>query len=106
MKPFLMKSFKQLEFVLKIYSFSFFLITFHKNKVFFKKKNSIEAAAGVTPFGTHYWSSSEHNSSKAKSVDMSSGNDSNTNKFTQRNVRAIRTFSGGTGLYNPGTGFD
>ena len=70
------------------------------------QKALIEAAAGVTPFGANYWSSSEHNSSKAKSVDMSSGNDSNTNKFTQRNVRAIRTFSGGTGLYNPGTGFD
>ena len=70
------------------------------------QKNSIEAAAGVTPFGTDYWSSSEQNSSKAKSVDMSSGNDSNTNKSSQYRVRAIRTFSGGTGLSDPGTGFD
>jgi hypothetical protein len=70
------------------------------------QKNSIEAAAGVTPFGTDYWSSSEHNSSKAKSVDMSSGNDSNTNKSSQYRVRAIRTFSGGTGLSDPDTGFD
>jgi hypothetical protein len=70
------------------------------------QKNSIEAAAGVTPFGTDYWSSSEQNSSKAKSVDMSSGNDSNTNKSSQYRVRAIRTFSGGTGLSDPDTGFD
>ena len=70
-------------------------------------KNSIEAAAGVTPFGTDYWSSSEHNSSKAKSVDMlSNGNESDTNKNTQLRVRAIRTFSGGTGLSDPDTGFD
>ena len=69
-------------------------------------KNSIEAAAGVTPFGTDYWSSSEHNSSEAKSVDMSSGNDSNTDKGTQRNVRAIRTFSAGANLSNPGSGFN
>ena len=72
----------------------------------YSQKNSIEAAAGVTPFGTDYWSSSEHNSSKAKSVDMSSGNDSNTNKSSQYRVRAIRTFSGGTGLSNPGSGFN
>ncbi len=83
-----------------------FLPSLEELKEMYSQKNSIEAAAGVTPFGANYWSSSEHNSSKAKSVDMSSGNDSNTNKFTQRNVRAIRTFSGGTGLYNPGTGFD
>ena len=69
------------------------------------KKVSIEDVTGVA-FGNHYWSSSEHNSSKAKSVDMSSGNDSNTNKSSQYRVRAIRTFSGGTGLSDPDTGFD
>ena len=83
-----------------------FLPSLEELKEMYSQKNSIEAAAGVTPFGANYWSSSEHNSSKAKSVDMSSGNDSNTNKFTQRNVRAIRTFSGGTGLSDPDTGFD
>lgn len=83
-----------------------FLPSLEELKEMYSQKNSIEAAAGVTPFGANYWSSSEHNSSKAKSVDMSSGNDSNTNKNTQRNVRAIRTFSGGTGLSDPDTGFD
>ena len=83
-----------------------FLPSLEELNEMYSQKNSIEAAAGVTPFGANYWSSSEHNSSKAKSVDMSSGNDSNTNKNTQRNVRAIRTFSGGTGLSDPDTGFD
>ena len=83
-----------------------FLPSLEELNEMYSQKNSIEAAAGVTPFGTHYWSSSEHNSSKAKSVDMSSGSDSNTNKNTPYRVRAIRTFSGGTGLSNPGTGFD
>ena len=83
-----------------------FLPSLEELNEMYSQKNSIEAAAGVTPFGANYWSSSEHNSNKAKSVDMSSGNDSNTNKFAQRNVRAIRTFSGGTGLSDPDTGFD
>ena len=83
-----------------------FLPSLEELNEMYSQKNSIEAAAGVTPFGTDYWSSSEHNSSKAKSVDMSSGNDSNTNKSSQYRVRAIRTFSGGTGLSDPGTGFD
>ena len=83
-----------------------FLPSLEELNEMYSQKNSIEAAAGVTPFGANYWSSSEHNSSKAKSVDMSSGNDSNTNKNAQRNVRAIRTFSGGTGLSDPDTGFD
>ena len=72
----------------------------------YNQKALIQAAAGVIAFGTDYWSSSEHNSSKAKSVDMSSGNDSNTNKNTQLRVRAIRTFSGRTGLSDPDSGFD
>ena len=72
----------------------------------YSQKNSIEAAAGVTPFGTDYWSSSEYNSNKAKSVDMSNGNESNTTKGTPLRVRTIRTFSGGTGLSDPDTGFD
>ena len=55
---------------------------------------------------TDYWSSSETDRNIAKSVNMSSGIDSNTNKNTQLNVRAIRTFSGGTGLSDPDTGFD
>ncbi len=83
-----------------------FLPSLEELNEMYSQKNSIEAAAGVTPFGANYWSSSEYNSSKAKSVDMSSGDDSNTNKNTQRNVRAIRTFSGGTGLSDPDTGFD
>ena len=83
-----------------------FLPSLEELNEMYSQKNSIEAAAGVTPFGANYWSSSEHNSSKAKSVDMSSGNDSNTNKNTQRNVRAIRTFSGRTGLSDPDSGFD
>jgi len=83
-----------------------FLPSLEELNEMYSQKNSIEAAAGVTPFGTHYWSSSEHNSSRAKSVDMSSGNDSNTNKSSRYRVRAIRTFSGGTGLSNPGTGFN
>ena len=83
-----------------------FLPSLEELNEMYSQKNSIEAAAGVTPFGTDYWSSSEHNSSKAKSVDMSSGNDSNTNKSSQYSVRAIRTFSGGTGLSDPDTGFD
>ena len=83
-----------------------FLPSLEELNEMYSQKNSIEAAAGVTPFGTDYWSSSEHNSSKAKSVDMSSGNDSNTNKSSQYRVRAIRTFSGGTGLSDPDTGFD
>ena len=83
-----------------------FLPSLEELNEMYSQKNSIEAAAGVTPFGTDYWSSSEHNSNKAKSVDMSSGNDSNTNKSSQYRVRAIRTFSGGTGLSDPDTGFD
>ncbi|MDB4559605.1 fibronectin type III domain-containing protein [Flavobacteriaceae bacterium] len=83
-----------------------FLPSLEELNEMYSQKNSIEAAAGVTPFGTDYWSSSEHNSSKAKSVNMSSGNDSNTNKSSQYSVRAIRTFSGGTGLSDPDTGFD
>ena len=83
-----------------------FLPSLEELNEMYSQKNSIEAAAGVTPFGTDYWSSSEHNSSRAKSVDMSSGNDSNTNKSSQYRVRAIRTFSGGTGLSDPDTGFD
>jgi hypothetical protein len=83
-----------------------FLPSLEELNEMYSQKNSIEAAAGVTPFGTDYWSSSEQNSSKAKSVDMSSGNDRNTNKSSQYRVRAIRTFSGGTGLSDPGTGFD
>ena len=83
-----------------------FLPSLEELNEMYSQKTSIEAAAGVTPFGANYWSSSEHNSNIAKSVDMSSGNDSNTNKNTQRNVRAIRTFSGGTGLSDPDTGFD
>ena len=83
-----------------------FLPSLEELNEMYSQKNSIEAAAGVTPFGANYWSSSEHNSNKAKSVNMSSGNDSNTNKNAQRNVRAIRTFSGGTGLSDPDTGFD
>ena len=83
-----------------------FLPSLEELNEMYSQKNSIEAAAGVTPFGTDYWSSSEHNSNKAKSVNMSSGNDSNTNKSSQYSVRAIRTFSGGTGLSDPDTGFD
>ena len=83
-----------------------FLPSLEELKEMYSQKNSIEAAAGVTPFGANYWSSSEHNSNRAKSVDMSSGNDSNTNKSSQYRVRAIRTFSGGTGLSDPDTGFD
>ena len=83
-----------------------FLPSLEELNEMYSQKNSIEAAAGVTPFGTDYWSSSEHSSNRAKSVDMSSGNDSNTNKSSQYSVRAIRTFSGGTGLSDPDTGFD
>ena len=83
-----------------------FLPSLEELNEMYSQKNSIEAAAGVTPFGTDYWSSSEYNSNKAKSVDMSSGNDSNSNKSSQYSVRAIRTFSGGTGLSDPDTGFD
>jgi hypothetical protein len=83
-----------------------FLPSLEELNEMYSQKNSIEAAAGVTPFGTNYWSSSENNSSKAKSVDMSSGNDSNTNKSSQYSVRAIRTFSGSTGLSDPGSGFN
>ena len=71
----------------------------------FIQKALIEAAAG-SAFGTDYWSSSEYNSSKAKSIDLSSGNDSNTNKSSQYRVRAIRTFSAGADLSNPGSGFN
>jgi hypothetical protein len=83
-----------------------FLPSLEELNEMYSQKNSIEAAAGVTPFGTNYWSSSENNSSRAKSVDMSSGNDSNTYKSSQYSVRAIRTFSGGTGLSDPDSGFD
>ena len=83
-----------------------FLPSLEELNQMYSQKNSIEAAAGVTPFGANYWSSSEYNSNKAKSVNMSSGNDSNTNKSSQYSVRAIRTFSGGTGLSDPDTGFD
>ena len=83
-----------------------FLPSLEELNEMYSQKNSIEAAAGVTPFGTDYWSSSEYNSNKAKSVNMSSGNDSNTNKSSRYRVRAIRTFSGGTGLSNPGSGFN
>ena len=83
-----------------------FLPSLEELKEMRSKKVSIEDVTGVA-FGNHYWSSSEHNSSKAKSVDMlSNGNESDTNKNTQLRVRAIRTFSGGTGLSDPGTGFD
>ena len=83
-----------------------FLPSLEELNEMYSQKTSIEAAAGVTPFGANYWSSSEYDSNIAKSVNMSSGNDSNTNKNAQLNVRAIRTFSGGTGLSDPDTGFD
>ena len=83
-----------------------FLPSLEELNEMYSQKNSIEAAAGVTPFGANYWSSSEYDSNIAKSVNMSSGDDSNTNKNAQLNVRAIRTFSGGTGLSDPDTGFD
>ena len=83
-----------------------FLPSLEELNEMYSQKNSIEAAAGVTPFGTDYWSSSEHDSNIAKSVNMSSGDDIDTNKNAQLNVRAIRTFSGGTGLSDPDTGFD
>ena len=83
-----------------------FLPSLEELNEMYSQKNSIEAAAGVTSFGTDYWSSSEHDSNIAKSVNMSSGDDIDTNKNAQLNVRAIRTFSGGTGLSDPDTGFD
>ena len=83
-----------------------FLPSLEELNEMYSQKNSIEAAAGVTPFGANYWSSSEHDSNIAKSVNMSSGDDIDTNKNAQLNVRAIRTFSGGTGLSDPDTGFD
>ena len=84
-----------------------FLPSLEELKEMRSKKDSIEAAAGVAELNFVYWSSSEFNSTDAKPVDMlSNGNDSNTNKNTQLKVRAIRTFSGGTGLSDPGTGFD
>ena len=83
-----------------------FLPSLEELNEMYSQKTSIEAAAGVTPFGANYWSSSEYDSNIAKSVNMSSGDDSNTNKNAQLNVRAIRTFSGGTGLSDPDTGFD
>ena len=83
-----------------------FLPSLEELNEMYSQKNSIEAAAGVTPFGANYWSSSEYDSNIAKSVNMSSGDDIDTNKNAQLNVRAIRTFSGGTGLSDPDTGFD
>ena len=83
-----------------------FLPSLEELNEMYSQKNSIEAAAGVTPFGTDYWSSSEHNSNRAKFVDMSSGNDTHKSKNIQLRVRSIRTFSGGTGLSDPGSGFD
>ena len=83
-----------------------FLPSLEELNEMYSQKNSIEAAAGVTPFGTDYWSSSEHNSNRAKFVDMSSGNDTHKSKNIQLRVRSIRTFSGGTGLSDPDTGFD
>ena len=83
-----------------------FLPSLEELNEMYSQKNSIEAAAGVTPFGANYWSSSEYDRNIAKSVNMSSGDDIDTNKNAQLNVRAIRTFSGGTGLSDPDTGFD
>ena len=70
------------------------------------QKALIEAAAG-SAFGGNYWSSSEHNDDKTYIHNLINGADSRTTKNNEvPRVRAIRTFSGGTGLSDPDTGFD
>jgi hypothetical protein len=77
---------------------------------YFVKKASyealIEAAAG-SAFGGNYWSSSESNDIRAYIHNLINGADSNAKKHNEvPRVRAIRTFSGSTGLSNPGSGFN
>ena len=72
----------------------------------FIQKALIEAAAG-SAFGGNYWSSSESNDIRAYIHNLINGADSNAKKHNEvPRVRAIRTFSGSTGLSNPGSGFN
>ena len=70
------------------------------------QKALIEAAAG-SAFGGNYWSSSERNDDQTYIHNLINGADSRATKNNEvPRVRAIRTFSGGTGLSDPGSGFD